>query len=244
VPASAEAVWDLRRQGVTDEWAPRAVAITDDRHPQYDAVAGAWLTSNPRGFARWFEAQAALGRPREHDRVAVASVEDVPAYEWRTPLQRAVQLLKRHRDVHFRQRPELAPISMIITNLAARAYQGELDLGEALVGIVDRMELFVNPVAPRIPNPTHPAEDYADKWRIRPDLQLERNFRLWMAQVRADVRNIAQEPANLDQLEKRFDIALSGEQRLGLTAAAGTAAARATATVPRVHTGPRPWRAL
>jgi hypothetical protein len=102
----------------------------------------------------------------------------------------------------------------------------------------------VNPVAPRIPNPTHPAEDYADKWRIRPDLQLERNFRLWMAQVRADVRNIAQEPANLDQLEKRFDIALSGEQRLGLTAAAGTAAARATATVPRVHTGPRPWRAL
>ena len=47
-----------------------------------------------------------------------AAVEDVPTYELKTPLQRAVQLLTRHRDVMFADNPDVAPISMILTNLA------------------------------------------------------------------------------------------------------------------------------
>ena len=58
-------------------------------------------------------------------RRSYATIEEVPTYELKTPLQRAIQLLKRHRDVMFADNPEVAPISMILTNLSGRAYNGE-----------------------------------------------------------------------------------------------------------------------
>jgi hypothetical protein len=79
-----------------------------------------------------------------------ASIETVPPYEWKTPLQRSVQLLKRHRDVMFRDNPSVGPISMIITNLAAHAYAGEPDILSALTNIVDKMPQFVRPNWPRV----------------------------------------------------------------------------------------------
>ena len=86
------------------------------------------LSSNPRGFARWFEQRATLGRRRSlSENRLKAAIEDVPPYDWKTTLQQSIQILKRHRDVMFDETPELAPISMIITNLAANAYDGESD---------------------------------------------------------------------------------------------------------------------
>lgn len=251
VPASPGSVLGLRLSGVDEAWAERAVAITDDRDPEYRVVGADWPTSNPRGFARWFEAQAARARPRLVVRGGQAVVEDVPSYEWRTPLQRAIQILKRHRDVMFRDAPDLAPISMIITNLAARAYEGEADVGDALRGIVERMEQFVRPVAPRVPNPTHPAEDYADKWRRRPEL--ERNFDLWLTQVRADVRRLSESPLDVALVERQFAVWLTEDQqrriasgaRAGVAAALSspvTAAPAAAKPAARIETAPRPWR--
>jgi hypothetical protein len=248
VPAAPGLVLGLRLSGVDEAWASRAVAITDDRHPQYHLVGGEWLTSNPRGFARWFEAQAARGRTRMVANGARASVEDVPAYEWRTPLQRAIQILKRHRDVMFRRTPDLAPISMIITNLAARAYEGEQDVGNALTGIVARMGQYVRPLAPRVPNPTHPAEDYADKWRRRPELEL--NFWRWLEQVRADVRHFSEASLDAALVEQRFAVQLTEEQQRRLAPGAtrhvpGAVAAPAIISprvVPRIETAPRPWQ--
>lgn len=239
VPATEAAVTYLRRRGVEEHWALRAVAITDDRHPHYGVVGGEWLTSNPSGFARWFEARAALGRPAP-DRSVRASVEDVPPYAWRTPLQRAVQILKRHRDVMFQEAPELAPISMIITNLAAHAYAGERDLGETVSGIVERMGQYVQPTAPRVPNPAHPAEDYADKWQLHPSL--EHNFRLWVEQVRADVRYFAQQGLNPADVQRRFAVGLSGEQQQRVTGRPVAPAVVVPAAAQRIESAPRPWQ--
>lgn len=81
-----------------------AVAITDDRHPQYREISKNWLISNPEGYAKWFEVRM---RQAQHFLEArammerVAKVDDLPAYKWKTPLQRCVQILKRHRDVMF-----------------------------------------------------------------------------------------------------------------------------------------------
>ena len=95
--------------GVPRELAKRAVAITDKRHPHYALISSNWLSSNPRGFARWFEERTrsyALPRLRRLvESRLYSSVEDVPAYEWKTPLQRSIQLLKRHRDVMFQENP-------------------------------------------------------------------------------------------------------------------------------------------
>jgi hypothetical protein len=181
------------RLGVPRELAKRAVAITDKRHPHYGLISSNWLSSNPRGFARWFEERTqsyALPRLRRLvESRLYSSVEDVPAYDWKTPLQRSIQLLKRHRDVMFQKNPELAPISMILTNLATHSYNGELDIFRAVTGIVDRMPSFIRAGRPRVPNPADPAEDYADKWSKDP--QLEQNFWSWHMQAKADLARLS-----------------------------------------------------
>jgi hypothetical protein len=249
VPAAGETVISLRRAGVAEEWARRAIAITDDRHPQYQLIGALWLTSNPSGFARWFEAQAALGRrPPSQGLNARASVEDVPAYEWRTPLQRAVQILKRHRDVMFQRSPDLAPISMIITNLAASAYAGEQDVAGALIGIVEHMGSYVRPAPPRVPNPTHPQEDYADKWRLRPEL--EQNFWTWLQQARVDIDQLSGAPLDFSRVARGFAIQLTQEQQQRVARSAtnhgvgglGAPAVITSQSAPRIETAPRPWR--
>jgi hypothetical protein len=190
VPEDPEVIRRLQQATVAPELATRAVAITDRRHPQYEQRATNWLSSNPRGFARWFEQRAALGRSVGLiENRAKAAIEDVPAYEWKTTLQRSIQILKRHRDVMFRKTPDVAPISMIITNLAARAYQGESDLASALTNIIEAMPSHVRSVYPRVPNPADPAEDYADKWAR--DARLEKAFWQWHTQVKRDVADLS-----------------------------------------------------
>ncbi len=121
----------------------KSVAITDKQHPQYRQITRNWPCSNPKGLGDWFEEQArpmALSRMAQLVRdKAYASIDQVPSYEWKTPLQRSIQVLKRHRDVMFKDNPQLAPISMIITVLAARAYRGEATLQNAIEGIVNRI---------------------------------------------------------------------------------------------------------
>jgi hypothetical protein len=189
VPEEASIVQRLILAGIPAELARRTIAITDKRHPQYREITSVWHSSNPRGFAAWFEQRAALGRVRSTTfNEARAAVEDVPPYEWKTALQRAIQILKRHRDVMFKTQSDLAPISMIITNLAAHAYGGETDLLMALRNIVAKMPEFVRGTFPRVPNPADPAEDYAEKWAKDP--RLEKCFWEWHAAVKADLNRI------------------------------------------------------
>lgn len=202
VPEDEIVIRRIMECGVPVELARRAVAISDRRHPQYREITSLWPSSNPRGFAVYFEQRAALGRQRPTANGQVrAAIEDVPPYEWKTTLQRSIQILKRHRDVMFRKNPELAPISMIITNLAAQAYNGEADLAAAIHNIVERMPEFVRPVAPRIPNPADTAEDYADKWRF--DARLEKSFWDWHTAIKADLARL---PTLLERDTLKTDI--------------------------------------
>jgi hypothetical protein len=242
-PAIVQAIM---AQGVPFELARRAVAITDQRHPNYLVLSNDWLISNPRGFARWFEERTrAFAQSRIRALVEMkqfASVEDVPPYEWKTPLQRSIQLLKRHRDVMFRETPELAPISMIITNLATHAYAGEADIYEAVTGIVARMRNFISPVYPRVPNPTAPSEDYADKWSKNP--LLENNFLLWHTQVQQDLARL--HAFTRDGIERdirdRFDVQLTRDQLSHISnPLPARAAAAAVAPSVFVPSAPKPW---
>lgn len=186
----------LLRLGIPWESAQHAIAITDRRHPEFHRVQPDWARSNPRGFAVWFEDRMKVAaRARIEQLVQArlyASVDDVPAFEWKTPLQRSIQILKRHRDVMFQDTPDLRPISMIITTLSAEAYQGEGDLFGALSNILDRMPSFVRDEPPKVPNPVNPGEDFADKWAKDP--RLERSFWEWHTQSRADLERVVTAP--------------------------------------------------
>lgn len=242
IPEEYVIIEGLRQAGVPEDLARLAIAITDRRHLQYSEKTRKWPSSNPRGFAAWFEQQAALGRPLGFSKEGVlATIEDVPPYRWKTPLQRSIQILKRHRDVMFRDNRDLAPISMIITNLAAHAYGGENDLFTALTNIVAKMSDFVRDERPRVPNPADPAEDYADKWTKDP--RLERNFWSWHSAVKSDVAKL---PGLLGsgalsrETKRLFDVTLTGDEEKRLTTTTGPVVI-ATATPTIVTGGSKPW---
>jgi hypothetical protein len=173
-----------------------AGAITDRRSPFFAVISPNWKVSNSEGYALWFESRMKLARElmEKHAFSAkAAKVDDLPARKWKSPLQQAVQILKRHRDVMFEDDLEGAPISVVITTLSAAAYQGEQDVASALERILTDMRGCVRDSIPRVPNPVNPVEDFADKWHDPAfrHLQLEENFWLWLEQVQQDFRIVA-----------------------------------------------------
>ncbi len=234
----------LVRQGIPAEQADHALAITDKTRSNYTMISGDWPRSNPKGYALWFEERMkVVARQRRLalvEKRAYASVDDVPAYEWKTPLQRAIQILKRHRDVMFRDKPELKPISIIISTLSAEAYEGEADLFSAVSNILERMPGLIQPQEPRVPNPVDPAEDFADKWKDAP--RLDQSFRAWHQQACADARRLAGTIGTrglADLAETGFGIDVPDERCRAL---AGQSDAPRAAPSIVIGSAPRPWR--
>jgi hypothetical protein len=164
-----------------------------------------WQKSNPKGYARWFAERMRIIFKQRKAAIAGSTrvnVEEIPDYKVRTPLQRSIQILKRHRDVCFNGKDH-KPISIIITTLAAHAYQNEADLFEALSNIINGM------ADPRnikdqyggyyIPNPTNPDENFAEKWNEDPNLP--KAFLAWLGQLKADLETGIQQ-RDLSQLKE------------------------------------------
>lgn len=162
-----------------------AGAITDNRDkPDYERISLNWRISNSEGYALWFESRIKQAKLLM-ETYARAKVDDLPARQRKSPLQFCIQILKRHRDVMFEKNPDPKPISIIITTLAARAYNGEEDLAGAMTAIVRGMRKFISPAIPRVPNPVNPVEDFADRWYTAEGrrLDLEGNFNAWLSAV-------------------------------------------------------------
>lgn len=102
-----------------------SIRITDKEAEDYatSTCKEEWLKSNPDGYALWF-----ANRCKADESVKLMAEAIVPIEKYnkdKTVLQRIVQILKRHRDMMFRYDTDDKPISIIITTLAARAYNGE-----------------------------------------------------------------------------------------------------------------------
>ena len=173
-----------------------AIAITDNTLPNYCRIDTNWPCSNPKGYAEWFRSRMQIQFDAARKSFAESiqrQVEDVPEYKVKTPLQRTIQILKRHRDIWFDENQSAydenaKPISIIITTLAAHAYNNEADIQQSLLKIITEMPRHIaydsNDVA-LIRNPVNPLENFADKWqehRIR-----EACFMDWLKQVQSDL---------------------------------------------------------
>ena len=173
---------------------PTRPSPSDNEEPAYDAVTDDWPRSNPRGYAEWFKSRMGDVFLRKRQQIlnemrtegVTASVEDVPTYQVRTPLQSAIMILKRHRDSMFADDPTDKPISIIISSLAAHAYQGEETIGYALLSILSRMEDAIEHDGTKyiIKNPTDALENFADKWEDHPE-RADAFFE-WLKQARED----------------------------------------------------------
>lgn len=152
------------------DYVESSVAIADKHHPFFRVRSELWPTSNPNGYAQWFygRMRTAFDRRREFMRLAEAKadVAEIPEFRVKTPLQLAVQILKRHRDIYFSTRSEPRPSSIVITTLAAQVYAQESTVLSALRGVVSQFPQRAVATGGRyyIPNPSDPQENFADQW--------------------------------------------------------------------------------
>lgn len=247
-----KAILDSIRSTGLDEFVAGAasqttVAITDDRHQSFKSICDDWNISNPEGYAKWFEYR--MSPQQTKILFEKAQVDDVPLYKKKTPLQRVIQILKRHRDNWSKDNPDSKPISIIITTLAARAYNGETDIVEALGNVLEKMGTLVNPTRPRVPNPVDPEEDFADRW-YRHDcmyLRLEEHFHAWLLQARIDFQHITSTTDTeflCEQIEEKFSLRVNEfelKKQLGISAASVNIITPKTHTIDRQDSA-RPWK--
>jgi hypothetical protein len=154
-----------------------------------DRKLACWVHSNPKGFAEWFFGKCQL-RDELAERMLAKAVEPLPSAvpsEYKYTLQRVVQLMKRHRDVFFDGGRDIAR-SVILTTLAGHFYVGQRSLSVALDMILDGIHQAAEAVSgvPRIENPVHPDENFADTWdqaRLERFKAYIRHFRTQMKQL-------------------------------------------------------------
>ena len=257
-------------------------AVPDERGLQRTAIAithksdggYSWSASDPRGYGTWFDDRNAAAFTRvvvEQKRViqrraslVYASVDDVPDQLVRTPLQRSIQLMKRNRDLHFNRLEKIdhAPISIIITTLAAHLYQGEIDTYAALAGIVGRLQghaalvegraidpsLATRGLIRRLPdgrwyvgNPVNPAENFADRWH-EDDHARARAFFSWVTGLQKDLLNL-QTDTNPRLLKENLTRVL-GKAAVAKHFDVLVPSAGAVEPRPRIHINrpAKPWR--
>lgn len=150
--------------------------------------------SNPKGYSEWFEKRKATSEMiRKTAIFEAAGVEPVKTKDNKVklPLQRAIQILKRHRDKMFESNQDDKPISIIITTLAARAYNGEAGVYDAVKRILETMSTFIEATGGKyyIPNPSNPQENFADKWNSDPEKATA--FFNWLNKAKKDIITIS-----------------------------------------------------
>lgn len=168
-----------------------------------------WQSSNPVGFSQWF--YATMATELQEARIVLAEqkhvdVEDVQEWRVKTTLQRAVQALKRHRDLYFADR-DFAPASIIITTLAGRAYRGGGNLYDVLVSVSRDMPGYVElrDGVLWIENPVEENENFADRWRSEP--QRADAFAAWIQAAHSDFVSFGADlglDRTLDRIGKSF----------------------------------------
>jgi hypothetical protein len=169
------------------------LTCTEELNYETETNPDEWLKSNPFGYGRWFFQQATLDFVKAFS--LNESIKPVPVYRKdKLPLQRVVQILKRHRDMMFNGH-EHKPISIIITTLAAKSYNKETNIIDALLNVIERMPNQIEErysakhgkVIKWISNPVNLEENFADRWVDKP--QRETNYYKWMSQVEVDIQN-------------------------------------------------------
>jgi len=145
-----------------------------------DKKEHSWVISNPEGYALWFEskyiAQTEIYLHDFYPGMEVRAAQPLPNDNpniLKQPIQNAVQLIKRFRDIYFTENEDNKPSSIILTTLIGQLYRGENSIYETLESIIQRFEynLEYNKVERKqfhIYNPVLPKEIFTKEWDENP----------------------------------------------------------------------------
>lgn len=161
----------------TDDLPDKAIKITE--HNEEKNIYR-YIPSNPKGYIDWFFSRCQVrldaifeSYSQQNSKVKEqADIEKIKRNKIKTPLQKTIQILKRHRDIMFEKNPDDKPISIIITTLAAQLYNNEDNIVDALNSFLDGAEKYINDNKRNgryyIENPSLITENFADKWNKHP----------------------------------------------------------------------------
>ena len=182
-----------------------------------------WITNNPRGITKWFkdinEPFLVCSRKEyrkllfENNRNVFDSIEEIPTELERSPLQRVIQILKIHRNIHyskFKNGDDIKPISAIITVLAAQIgsnHKPNCSVFELLEYVLNELNKYssllkksnlntycyssINNIISlkdgkwSIENPANPEDNLADKWNK--NSEIPSRFFSWIKTVKVDL---------------------------------------------------------
>ena len=189
------------------------IAITDNTLPNYCQIDTNWPCSNPKGYTEWFRSRMKKQVAAIRRSLTRRQIDAVPDYRIKTPIQRAIQILKRHRDIWFDKNQadydkKAKPSSIIITTLAAQIYYNEKDLQQTLLKILIQMPHYIehdNNGLTLIRNPMNLLENFAAEWQECPIRKA--CFVDWLKQVDIDLTE-ALELSDIQSVEKSLKFCL------------------------------------
>lgn len=163
-----------------------------------------WQPTDPLEYARWFHEAGRLDR-EDRERLITAKgvdITEVPEWQRKTNLQLVIQVLKRHRDIHFTGRLDLRPSSIVITTIATLAYKSGDDLYGSLRTVAANMGDHVHFVNGHyvIENPALEDENFADYWDSEP--WRPRELDRWIQALKRDIESVPAARGNQYVLER------------------------------------------
>ncbi len=169
--------------------------------------------SNPVGYIEWFKNTMKYYQILEERMVhcAQTEIQDLKLSRIRNSLQKAVQILKRHRDIYFTNKPnaDKRPASIIITTLCAMAYEemdGMFEKGNVYLTVLNMLQQFPKYLKQDsngeyvLKNPSDTKENFLKKWNEDEALVLA--FDEWITKAKKDIITNPDEFIESDQ--RRF----------------------------------------
>jgi len=225
-----------------------------------------YIGSNPKGYASWFIGQMKVQRQKLIEKnqrlnqaivLDQASVVPIKEYKLKTPLQKAIQILKRHRDIVFiNDNSNSAPVSIVITTIAGHLYDNQDNILDTIDSFLSGAESWVyNNMRDEkyyIENPSLPEENFADKWNDCPE-KVEAFFRwirmakvnlvedLMKTEYKNDMANKLKTYLGERAVTRVFDEMAKSDkesilsQNKKIVAATGAISERGTIPIPRNH---------
>lgn len=140
-----------------------------------DKELNSWVSSNPRGYAVWFYSKVDLVKESLLEKALRAENLPVDNFDKKKPLQRAVQLIKRYRDIFFEKSPEFKTSSIVLTTIAGQYYDGENSIFDTIDKIISKIhsELSVRAGRIKVLNPVNNQEDFTEKWESEPEYYIK-----------------------------------------------------------------------
>ena len=176
---------------------PEAIKATHKENGYYS-----FIKTNPHGYAEWFKKR--MHKSTSYD--IRGSIETLPDFPRKTPLQKVIQLLKRHRDVMFLNNQDVSPASIIITTITAKIYNHETDILTLFEKVLKELPLHIENRNDTywVPNPVNPGENFADKWKTEKKKQSA--FWDWYKKINFDYKTLLESKTKNDLLNNLYSM--------------------------------------